>query len=333
MDQAHQRALLGKPFVGSSAACRRLESELERVAAADIGVVIEGENGSGKNHAAQRIHALGRRAAGPYVEVPLGTLSPTLIEAELFGHEAGAFTGAVRARPGRFLRANGGTIVLDEIDGLAQDIQTKLLRVLQERTVEPIGSERSIPLDLRVITTTSRPLAAEVRAGRFREDLYFRLAVVTLTTPPLRQRAEDIGPLAQHFLARACARSRTPERALTPAAIERLRAHPWPGNLRELENAIERVLVLSADRGAPIDAGAFDFLGEAVDGMGERLAKQALAHGLGLLELERALLDVALRENSGNVAAAARQLGLSRKVFEARRAKTLVRADGDSSDA
>lgn len=314
--------MFDKRFVGSSAAWRQLESEIERVAAADIGVVIEGENGSGKNHAAKLIHALGRRAAGPYVEVPLATLSPTLIEAELFGHESGAFTGAVRARPGRFLRANGGTIVLDEIDGLAQEIQTKLLRVLQERVVEPVGSERSIPLDLRVIATTSRPLAAEVRAGRFREDLYFRLAVVTLTTPPLRQCAEDIGPFAQHFLARACARSGIPERVLTPAAIDRLRAHPWPGNLRELENAIERVLVLAADRRAPIDAEAFDFLDEAVDGMGERLAKQALAHGLGLLDLERAVLDVALRENSGNLAAAARQLGITRKVFEARRAKS-----------
>ena len=231
-------------MVGRSPAHLRFASGLERVAAADVTVLIQGESGSGKNLAARALHELSPRAALPFVEVDLASLAPTLIESELFGHVAGAFTGARDARRGRFERAGGGTLVLDAIEYLPNEIQAKLLRVLQERVVEPLGAEEGFPIDLRVVATSTADLATLVREGRFREDLYYRLAVVVLEVPPLRARLEDLEELSARMIATGAARLGVPERRLSAGALERLRAHAWPGNLRELENALERALVL-----------------------------------------------------------------------------------------
>lgn len=293
-----------------------LEALLAQVARSPATVLLRGESGSGKSRAAHRLHALSGRP-GALVQVHLGALTPTLIESELFGHEAGAFTGAHRARAGAFRRANQGTLVLDDVELLPRDAQVKLLRALQERVVEPLGAERPEPIDARFIATTSMRLEEEVAAGRFRSDLYWRLAVVLIEVPPLRARRAEVPLLAQRYLAEV-ARSRAAQvRALTPAAEQVLMAHSWPGNVRELENALERALALSPpDR--PLDSADFEFLSEGLRGNAERLAGQALAQGVELLAFEAALLRLAWAEARGNLSAAARAVGLSRRAFEYR---------------
>jgi DNA-binding NtrC family response regulator len=329
---AHAPSLLGS-----------FSEEVRRVASSDVTLLIEGETGSGKNLAARLAHAESARSRAPYVEIQLTALTPTLLESELFGHEAGAFTGATEARTGRLLRAQSGTLVLDGIECLPAALQVKLLRVLQERAVEPIGAEAAIPLDARVIALSGRDLEGEMRAGRFREDLYYRLAVVRLRVPPLRARATDLPDLCRHFLALAARRAGVRERSTTSAALDRLLAHAWPGNLRELENALERVSILVPDASAgsrandravpPIDAAELAFLDEPAEGMADEIARQVLAHGVGLEDLERALLAHALVEQRGNVSAAARRLGLGRHAFEHRfeRANEGARARGDET--
>lgn len=305
---------------GVSEAARAFEGELERLAASDVTVLLEGESGAGKGAAARRLHGGGRRAGGPLVEVGLAALAPTILEAELFGHEEGAYTGAGRARPGRFRAAGGGTIVLDGIETVPEELQVKLLRVLQERVVEPLGTEAPVAVDVRVIATSGRDLRGEVEAGRFREDLYYRLAVAVLRVPPLRARREDIPALTEFLVRRVAERLRVPARSFAPAALESLSAHAWPGNVRELENAVERILAL-APEGEPCAVGAreLEFLAEPLAGEASRLARQALGLGLGVDELGLALIEAALAENRGNASAAARQLGLTRRAFEYRR--------------
>ncbi|MEL6904398.1 MAG: sigma 54-interacting transcriptional regulator [Planctomycetota bacterium] len=300
------------------------DAALERVARAGAAdVLIQGESGAGKSHAAKRIHALSERSAGPFVVASVAGLADSLLEAELFGHVAGAFTGATEDRPGRFRRAHGGTLVLEAIDALALPLQVKLLRVLQERVVEPVGSSASVPVDVRVVATATEDLARAAREGRFREDLFFRLAVVPLRVPPLRARAggPDFAVLCRAALAAAAERSGLGVRPLAESALDRLRNHPWPGNLRELENALERSLVLAgADTPEEALQGAdFDFLDEALGGAADEVARAALAHGVLLEDLERALFTQALDEERGNVAGAARRLGLTRKAFDYRR--------------
>ena len=294
--------------------------DLRRVARSMVTALIEGENGAGKTTAARQLHALSERSSGPLVEVPLAALSPSLIEAELFGHEEGAFTGAHRARQGRFRAAEGGTLLLEGVDCLPLELQVKLLRALQEREIEPLGGEGVVRIDVRVIATSSVDLAAEVAAGRFREDLYYRLAVVVLRVPALRSRGADLPLLCHSLLRRACARAKLPARELSLESLERLARHPWPGNVRELENALERVLALAAgaDSQASIEARDFDFLEEALLGESRRLARMALASGVELDALAHAMMEEALAEQRGNVTAAARQLGVSRRAFEYR---------------
>lgn len=307
------------------------ESRLERVAAssgraagaAPATVLLTGESGTGKSRAARRLHDLSARSGGPFVPVHLAGLAETLLEAELFGHEEGAFTGASGAREGRFVRASGGTLVLEAIETLALPLQVKLLRVLQERVVEPLGSPRAVPVDCAVVATTAVDLRAEVDSGRFREDLYFRLAVVPLTVPPLRSRTQDPGfaALCDELLATVAARSSVPARALSPESRELLASHPWPGNVRELENALERVLVLPTK--GPVEPEELAFLAESTRGRAHEIAREALGAGVTLEDLERAMIEGALAETRGNASAAARVLGLSRRAFDYRRKKLL----------
>lgn len=308
-------------LAGTGPARATLVSQLERLALSDASLLIEGESGSGKNLAARWLHEHSERRTGPLVEVDLSALTPTLIEAELFGHVEGAFTGAMHARVGRFVRAEGGTLVLDGVERLAESLQGKLLRALQERRIEPLGAESSVPIDVRIVATSSAPLYERVRQKRFREDLYYRLAVVRIELPPLRQRAEDIASIARGLIERAGERAAVARRELSSAALEKLEKHAWPGNLRELENAIERVLVLAAQGGGPIQAEEFAFLSESVAGFPERLAREALAHGVSVERIESAMIEEALRETRGNVTQAAKLVGLTRRAFDIRHEK------------
>jgi DNA-binding NtrC family response regulator len=310
-------------WLGSSAPAAALEALVRKAAGSRAPAVVFGEGGSGKTRVARALHERGPRASGPLCAASLAALAPTLIESELFGHEEGAFTGASRARQGRFRQAHGGTLILEDIDALPLDLQGKLLRVLQEGEVEPLGAERAEKIDVRVVATSVRDLRESVASGRLRSDLFWRLAVLELAVPPLRARTEDIVPLAQRVLARLSS-----ARGLSAAAEELLRSHPWPGNVRELENALERVLALTGDARVPIQAEELAFLNSAVADETDQLAARALAHGVKLEALEEALLRGALREQRGNVAAAARQVGLSRRAFEYRMSKL---ADGGES--
>ncbi len=310
---------VGFPFLGRSEALTRFLADLEAVASSEASLLLGGASGVGKSAAARMIHRLSPRAEGPLIPVHLAALSKTLIEGALFGHEQGAFTDAHRARRGLFLRASGGTLVLDDIDLLSKEVQVKLLRVLQERVVEPLGSESSIPVDFRVICTSNRDLRSEVEAGRFREDLFYRLAVVELEVPALRTRADDLEVLAMDLLERVSERSHVARRGLSAGALELLHAHVWPGNVRELENAMERVLVMG--RGAEeVAAGELEFLGQSTAGIPEEVGSMALAHGLTIDQLALVMMDLALAEQRGNVSAAARAVGLTRRAFEYRSA-------------
>ncbi len=311
------------PFLGSSSPLLRFLDELEAVAQSPATVLLVGETGVGKTQAARLLHDRSSRSRGPFVVANLAAMAPTLIESTLFGHERGAFTDAHRARAGVFRTATGGTVVLESVDGLPATVQVKLLRVLQEKVVEPLGAEALFPVDLRVVATTTRDLVADVRAGKFREDLYFRLAVVTLEIPPLRARRDDFPVLCPTLLEHVAARVGVPVRPLSPEALERLRAHPWPGNVRELENAFERVLVLgggSDGRTVPIAAEELEFLLENAHGLAREVAQQALRAGLTADEIVRAMMERALEESRGNVSAAARQVGLTRRAFDYRMA-------------
>jgi DNA-binding NtrC family response regulator len=236
---------LGQRMIGRSPRMREVFDILDRVSVTDSTVLLVSETGTGKELAAQTIHLRSKRAAGPYVTCNCAAFSPTLLESELFGHERGAFTGAISLRRGRFEEADGGTIFLDEIGETSREFQAKLLRVLQEREIERVGSSRKLQVNVRIIASTNRDLEKEVAEGRFRQDLYYRLRVVPVVLPPLRERAEDIPELARHFMAQFCAQYDRPPLELEPAALERLARHSWPGNVRELKHAIERAVLLA----------------------------------------------------------------------------------------
>ena len=224
---------------------RELRERIAQVAATDETVLICGESGTGKELVAQSIHALSRRAGGPFVSLNCPVLSAQLTESELFGHKRGAFTGADADRIGRFELGHGGSILLDEVTEIDLGLQAKLLRVLQERSFERVGSSETIHVDVRVLATTNRDLPAEIAAGRFREDLYYRLAVVPIALPPLRERPGDVLELAEHFLQHAATRLEREPFALEPAACDLLANYHWPGNVRELQNVITRACVLN----------------------------------------------------------------------------------------
>jgi DNA-binding NtrC family response regulator len=278
---------------------------MDRVAASDANVLISGEHGTGKEVVAQWLHAASPRAARPLVAVNLGGLSEGLFESEMFGHVKGAFTDARADRIGRFELAEGGTLLLDEIGTLGLRQQAKLLRVLETGEVERVGASRARRIDVRLLSATNADLSAEVAAGRFREDLLFRLNTIEIQLPPLRERREDIRALAEHFLRRYAARYCKALVGLEPEAVEALEAHSWPGNVRELDHTLERA-VLMAQGGAirGVDLGL-----RPVPGATPRL------EDLPLEEVERLLIRKALERHGGNVSQAAKALGLSRSAL------------------
>jgi two-component system response regulator HydG len=232
-------------LVGTGDRMQTVRRTVEKVAASDTTVFIEGESGTGKELVARAIHRLSKRAQGPFIKVNCGALTETLLESELFGHEKGAFTGAVKQKPGRFELADNGTLFLDEVGDVPPAMQVKLLRALQEQEFERVGGEAPIKVDVRVVSATNKNLEAEVSAGRFRQDLFFRLHVLPVKLPPLRERREDIPGLCAHFIAKLAPKTNSRIRAVGDAALGRIMAYHWPGNVRELENAIEQALVFA----------------------------------------------------------------------------------------
>ena len=294
------------PIVGRARSLRRLLEEIERAGPTGARVLIQGEHGTGKELVARAIHAASPRSARPFVAVNCAAIPEELIESELFGHERGAFTGATQARRGCFEEAHGGTLFLDEVGDLSPRAQTKLLRVLQENELTRVGGNRAIQVDVRVIAATNRDLAAATAAHEFREDLYFRLAVIPLVVPPLRERREDIPALVEHFAAQVARETARKPRAFNADALELLRAYAFPGNVRELRNLVERLVIMSPGIGIGADE---------VRAVLPRADAQADAGGrLGeaVREFERRQIESALQAEGGNVTRAAARLGLER---------------------
>jgi DNA-binding NtrC family response regulator len=306
LENEYLRARLGEsepPYVwGPSPAMKELYRKLEAVAGSEATVLIVGESGTGKEVVARTLHRLSPRRERPFLAVNCAALSAGLLESELFGHEKGAFTGADRMRKGRFELAESGTLLLDEVSEIDPNLQAKLLRVLQERAFERVGSSLSRRADVRVLATTNRDLAAEAAKGRFREDLYYRLNVVPLEVPPLRERREDIDELVRRKLG---------QKTITPAAMRRLTQYAWPGNVRELQNVVERAVVLSRDGAIDEDLVA-PWLSGARPGGADPYA--ALA-GVPLAEVELKLIEATLDSTGGNRERAARLLGITSRTL------------------
>jgi len=328
-----------KNIVGSSPAMRRVYDQIGKVLESDITVFISGESGTGKELVAKAIHYGSKRSDGPFVDVNCAAIPEGLQESELFGHEKGAFTGASAAHPGKFEQADGGTIFLDEIGEMTPSTQARLLRVLQERTVQRIGGTRRIDLDVRVISASNRDLAELVRQGAFRQDLYYRLVVFPIALPPLRERKEDIPALVAHFLEKHARDAGRRVSRVDPEAMARLMAYRWPGNVRELETVVHRALLVSDGSeirpdDLPPELGG-DNLAEPDDGGGRFLS---------LEEMERRAIRRAVTVCEGNLSLAARKLGIGRSTLyrkmqqygiEAPRGprRPAEREDGENRDA
>jgi DNA-binding NtrC family response regulator len=311
-------------LVGHSPEIKQVAHIIRMVGCRRATVLITGETGTGKEVAATALHLAGSRAQGPMVAVNCSALPENLLESELFGHVRGAFTGAVQSRVGRFEQANGGTLFLDEIGDLPLDLQAKLLRALQERSFQRLGSSETVRVDVRVVAATNCDLAERIEHGRFREDLYYRLNVVPIHMPPLRRRTSDIPLLAIHFVEKLCRMERIAPKHLTPEALDRLSAYSWPGNVRELENAVEMAVALSGDRGklGPDDFPLAAPLRTRAAAAAEIPLISVPDHGLDydrtLAEIERSILGQALRKTGGNKKAAADMLRLKRTTLAAK---------------
>jgi DNA-binding NtrC family response regulator len=311
---------LGRRIIGSSRPMRRLLEATTRIASRDVTVLVRGETGTGKEFVAELLHAQSARATRPLVRFNCAALPAELADAELFGHVKGAFTGAIAGRPGFFAQASGGTLILDEVGELPLAVQAKLLRALQEGEIQPVGSGRIDKVDVRVVASTNRDLGADVRNGSFREDLYYRLAVVELVVPPLRDRKDDIPALAEEFARRYSEKFGLSTISLDPALIDVLAHEDWPGNVRQLENAIARLAALST--GEVVGVADYQATGNSspsLPALPASLFEQAereMANGRSLRDqveaFERGLLSRAIDASAGNQSEAARRLGISR---------------------
>ncbi|HTJ82446.1 MAG TPA: sigma 54-interacting transcriptional regulator, partial [Polyangiaceae bacterium] len=312
--RARQEALTHRhdfgSIVGRGAAMARVFRTLDRVIDAPLPILVLGESGTGKELVARAIHFQGTRRAGPFVGINCAALPATLLESELFGHVRGAFTGADKDRVGLVALATGGTLFLDELGEMPLEVQAKLLRVLQEKEVRPVGSEKSTPVDFRLVTATNRDLRALVATGRFREDLYYRVGVVEITLPPLRERMEDLRELAVHFAERAASSLGKPKPVLSPDALRKLASHPWPGNVRELENVLTKAVVYA-------ESGEL----RATD---VELPKPSRHTRRTRAVDERERIVHALERVDWNAALAARNLGMPRATFYRRLAKHAI---------
>ncbi len=298
-------------IIGQSPSMAKLLETVSQVAPSEATVLITGESGTGKELIAAAIHFNSSRRSGPFVQLNCAAITETLLESELFGHEKGAFTGADRRREGRFQQADGGSLFLDEVSEMPLSMQVKLLRVLQEREVTPVGGDAAVRVDVRLIAATNRQLPECIAAGRFREDLYYRLNVVGLTVPPLRERREDIPLLVQHFLEIFAERNRKPIKGLTPQAMDRLIRYSWPGNVRELMNAVERAVVLA--RADYLEEGDFALM--PAEPPAPAPGSGAAAEALSLDQIERTTILRVLEAAGGNKSEAARRLGITRRTL------------------
>jgi two-component system NtrC family response regulator len=292
-------------LLGKSPPMRRLFRAIQKVAPSDATVLIQGESGTGKELVAHSIHAASLRRDRPFVAVNVSALPESLAEAELFGHERGAFTGAIASRPGKFELAHGGTLFLDEIGTLASSVQAKILRALESREIERVGGRRAIAVDFRLISATNEDLEERVRKGSFREDLFYRINTIPIRLPPLRERGEDVLLLAEHFLETLSARHHRPARPLSPPVVARLLGHPWRGNVRELEHVIE-MLVLFAEG----DQISEEDLPRALREVSSKHGGTALSFSDAVADFERRLLGETIAAEGGVKARAARRLGL-----------------------
>jgi DNA-binding NtrC family response regulator len=312
-------------IVGDSPSLRQVLAKVEQVAQTQATVLLRGETGTGKEMVARAIHINSARESRPFVKVNCAALAPGVLESELFGHEKGAFTGAVARRPGRFELADGGTLFLDEVGDLPLDVQVKLLRVLQEREFERVGGVETVKVDVRLVSATHRDLEQLINDGKFREDLYYRLNVFPITMPPLRDRTSDIALLVEHFIAKYAQSSGKAVRGADSGAIASLAAYPWPGNVRELENVIERALILAT--GDTLSPADLDFGRRQVPASGAVVSPVAASPNGGLSndsgrtlykrlsEQERNEIVAAVEQAQGNIAHAARALGINRSTL------------------
>ena len=318
-----QRSDLRERMIGRSPAMREIYKTIGLVAASDASVLISGETGTGKELAANLIHQNSARRNGPLIKVNCAALPETLIESELFGHEKGAFTGAVAQRKGRFELANKGTIFLDEVGEITLPVQKKLLRVLQEGEIERVGGSVVVKVDVRVIAATNRDLLEEVKNGAFREDLYYRLNVINLHMPPLRERRSDISVLVDHFLNKYRYKPGAQPTKISEEALDRLERYDWPGNVRQLENEIERAVVLS--QGNVITSHSLSLSQQGIPtqiDLATRVRNREPLHAV-LAEVERTMIAEALRQSDGDEEEAARRLSLSPEAFAQHLSATL----------
>jgi len=317
VERLREQVANGEPrfpgIIGHSKAMHTLLRQVRLIADSNATVLLQGESGTGKELVAQAIHDHSPRRGRPFVVVDCGTVSESLLESELFGHLKGAFTGAISAKKGLFEEAHGGTLFLDEIGDITPVFQAKLLRVLQTGEIRPVGSTKQVAIDVRVVAATNKDLKKLVAERQFREDLYYRLAVLPLVFPPLRERREDIPVLAEHFLQQSCERNKRPLKRISPAALRLLTAAPWPGNVRELQHTIERAVLLSP--GPDIQPQAIIFESPTGNALTSPTSED-LSHAHALLnEAEREKLHVALAQAHGNRSRAAKLLGISRSTL------------------
>jgi len=315
-------------LIGSGAKMRRVFETIQKVAETDLSVLIRGESGTGKELVAQALHESSRRRAQPFVAVNCAAINKELVESELFGHEKGAFTGADARRIGRFEAADGGTIFLDEIGDMAPETQAKVLRVLEERKLERVGSTETIEVDVRVVSATHRDLEERAKEGAFREDLYYRLKVVEIELPPLRERIEDLPALSDRFLSQVAERLERDKKILSEEALARLSRHDWPGNVRELRNVLERAAVLAAG----VEIGEADL---SLDADLEHVPSESPDLDVPFSEakkqtverFERRYLSEALREHEGNVSRTANAIGMVRQSLQQKIRELGLKAD------